>query len=177
VTVTFGRGSEEPETPAKFKQSAPTRAEETVPKAPEPQAEEPAAKQAAPQQAEPLEGLVRKTDGFTIKVVKVEPALYRVIFEISSSTLKPDDLSKLPYQATVVLKGGETTRCFISPSANKEAADVTVAFQPLHLQEALVQPGEDRPPPPPVIERIELSIVTAVQERRIPFEFRDVKLK
>lgn len=125
----------------------------------------------------PLEGLVRKSDGFTIKVAKVEPALYRVTFEVSSSTLKPDDISKLPFQATVLLKGGESTRCFISPSANKDAADLTVAFQPLHLQEALVQAGDDRPPPPPVIEKIELSIVTAVQERKIPFEFRDVKLK
>jgi hypothetical protein len=176
VTVTFGEEApKKPESTATPKKPAPTRAEETTPKAPEPQATEPA-KPTAPQ-GESLEGLIRKADGFTIKVVKVEPALYRVMFEISSSTLKPDDLSKLPYQATVVLKGGETTRCFISPSANKEAADVTVAFQPLHLQEALVQPGEDRPPPPPVIERIELSIVTAVQERRIPFEFRDVKLK
>jgi hypothetical protein len=110
-------------------------------------------------------------------VAKVEPALYRLIFEVSSTTLKPDDISKLPFQATVLLKGGETTRCFISPSANKDAADVTVAFQPLHLQEALVQAGDDRPPPPPVLEKIELSIVTAVQERKIPFEFRDVKLK
>jgi len=31
--------------------------------------------------------------------------------------------------------------------------------------------------PPTPIEKIELSIVTAVQERKIPFEFRDVKLK
>lgn len=142
---------------------------------------EPASKKPEAPQAEqtggPFEGLVRKTDGFTIRVSKVEPALYRIILEVSSTTLKPDDIAKLPFQATVVLKGGETTRCYLSPCANKEAADVTVAFQPLHLQETLIQPGDDRPPPPPVIERIELSIVTAVQERRIPFEFRDVKLK
>jgi hypothetical protein len=134
-------------------------------------------KKSEPPASSALEGLVRKSDGFTIKVGKVEPALYRVIFDVSSAQMKPDDISKLPFQASIVLKGGETTRCFISPSANKDAAEVTVAFQPLHLQEALVQAGDDRPPPPPVIEKIELSIVTAVQQRRIPFEFRDVKLK
>jgi hypothetical protein len=177
VTVSFGgEPSKKAETPSTVRKPAPARAEDPAPKGPEPPTPEPSTKP-APVQAEGLEGLVRKSDGFTIKVAKVEPALYRVTFEVSSSRMKPDDLSKLPFQATVVLKGGETTRCFLSPSANKDAAEVTVAFQPLHLQEALVQPGDDRPPPPPAIERIELSIVTAVQERKIPFEFRDVKLK
>lgn len=173
VTVTFGEEApKKPEAPAApRKPAAPTR----DPEAPAQDPPKPAAPQAEP--GGPFEGLVRKADGFTIKVAKVEPALYRLLFEVSSTTLKPDDIAKLPFQATVVLKGGETTRCFISPSANKDAADVTVAFQPLHLQEALVQAGDDRPPPPPVLEKIELSIVTAVQERKIPFEFRDVKLK
>jgi len=173
VTVSFGEeGSKKPETPVAPKKPL-MRAEVPAPPAP---AEKPAAPQADPGAAA-LEGQVRKTDGFTIRVAKVEPALYRILFEVSSTTLKPDDLSKLPFQATVVLKGGETTRCYISPTANKETAEVTIAFQPLHLQETLVQPGDDRPPPPPVLERIELSIVTTVQERKIPFEFRDVKLK
>ena len=172
VTVAFGE-----EAPPKKIETAPvaapkkpTRADEAAPKPP-PKPAPP------PEPPSSLEGKIKTVDGFKIRVAKVEPSLYQVIYEVSSPSMKPDALSKLPFQATVLLKGGETTRCFISPSAKQETADITVQFHPLHLQEALVQPGEDRPPPPPVIEKIELSIVTAVQERRIPFEFREVKLK
>jgi hypothetical protein len=127
----------------------------------------------------PFEGLVRKSGDFTVKIVRVEPALCRITCEVSSKTLKPEDLSKMPFLAAVVLKGGEPTRAFVNPWSLKEGvAEVMVGFQPLNLKEVLVVPGgEDRPAPPPVIEKINLSLVTAVQERRIPFEFREVKLK
>jgi len=52
-----------------------------------------------------------------------------------------------------------------------------ISFQPLHLKEPLIRLNEDRPAPAPVVEKIDLSIVTSVQERRIPFEFRDLKIK
>jgi hypothetical protein len=143
-------------------------------------------KKAAPQEpvpppsepgASPLEGLVRKSGEFTVKITKIESPLFRFTCEISSPTMKPDDLSKLPFLANVVLKGGDATRAYINPVSKGDVAEVMVSFQPLHLREVLVQPNDDRPAPPPVIEKIELSIVTAVQERKIPFEFRDVKIK
>ena len=132
-------------------------------------------------QAEPasaLDGMVRKSGDFTVKVVKVESSLFRVTCEVSSATLKVEDIGKMPFLASVTLKGAEPTRSYVSLWSMKEnVAEVMVSFQPLHLKEVLVKPGDDRPVPPAPVEKIELSIVTAVQERKIPFEFRDVKIK
>jgi hypothetical protein len=127
----------------------------------------------------PYENLVQKSGDITVKIVRLDPSLCRITFEVSSKNLKPEDLAKMPVLATVVLKGGEPTRAYVHPwSAKEGVAEVMIGFQALNLKEVLVLPGgEDRPAPPAVIEKIELSLVTAVQERRIPFEFREVKLK
>jgi hypothetical protein len=129
--------------------------------------------------AAPLEGLVRTSGDFTVKIAKVEPSLFRIACEVTSKTLKAEDISKMPFMATVVLKGGEATRAYANPWSTKEGvAEVMIGFQPLSIKEVLVLPGgEDRPAPAPVVEKLEFSIVTAVQERKIPFEFREVKLK
>ena len=127
----------------------------------------------------PLEGLVRKNGDYTVKIVKIEPSLYRIACEVTSKTLKAEDIAKMPFMATVVLKGGEATRAFANPWSMKDGvAEVMIRFEPLNLKEVLVLPGgEERPAPSPVVEKLEFSIVTAVQDRRIPFEFREVKLK
>jgi hypothetical protein len=127
----------------------------------------------------PLEGLVRKSGDYTVKIAKIEPSLYRIACEVTSKTLKAEDIAKMPFMATVVLKGGEATRAYANPWSMKEGvAEVMIGFQPLNPREVLVLPGgEDRPAPSPVVEKLEFSIVTAVQERKIPFEFREVKLK
>ena len=125
-----------------------------------------------------LDGLVRKSGDFTVKIVRVEASLFRVTCEVSSSTMKVEDIGKMPFLANVTLKGAEPTRSYVSLWSMKDSvAEVMVSFQPLHIKEVLVKPGDDRPAPPALVEKIELSIVTAVQERKIPFEFRDVKIK
>jgi hypothetical protein len=125
-----------------------------------------------------LDGMVRKSGDFTVKIVKVEASLFRVTCEISSATMKVEDIGKMPFLANVTLKGAEPTRSYVSLWSMKDTvAEVMVSFQPLHIKEILVKPGDDRPTPPSLVEKIELSIVTAVQERKIPFEFRDVKIK
>ncbi|RPH36004.1 MAG: hypothetical protein EHM91_16540 [Planctomycetota bacterium] len=114
-----------------------------------------------------------------MKIAKIEPSLFRIACEVTSKTLKAEDIAKMPFMATVVLKGGEATRAYANPWSMKDGvAEVMIGFQPLMMKEVLVLPGgEDRPAPAPVVEKLEFSIVTAVQDRRIPFEFREVKLK
>ncbi|HVE39499.1 MAG TPA: hypothetical protein VNM14_06395 [Planctomycetota bacterium] len=126
----------------------------------------------------PLDGQQRKSGDFTVKIIKVESGLFRVTCEVSSATLKVEDIGKMPFLASVTLKGAEPTRSYVSLWSMKDTvAEVMISFQPLHLKEILVKAGDDRPAPPSPVEKIELSIVTAVQERKIPFEFRDVKIK
>jgi hypothetical protein len=128
--------------------------------------------------ASPLDGLTRQSGDFSVKILKVESGLFRITCEVSSATLKVEDIGKMPFLANVTLKGAEPTRSYVSLWSIKEnVAEVMVSFQPLHLKEVLVRPGDDRPMPPAPVEKVELSIVTAVQERKIPFEFRDVKIK
>jgi hypothetical protein len=126
----------------------------------------------------PLDGMQRKSGDFTVKIVKVESGLFRITCEVSSATLKVEDIGKMPFLASVTLKGAEPTRSYVSLWSMKDTvAEVMISFQPLHLKEILVKAGDDRPAPPSPVEKFELSIVTAVQERKIPFEFRDVKIK
>jgi hypothetical protein len=126
----------------------------------------------------PLDGLQRKSGDFSVKIVKVESGLFRITCEVSSATMKVEDIGKMPFLASVTLKGAEPTRSYVSLWSMKDTvAEVMISFQPLHLKEILVKPGDDRPSPPSPVEKIDLSIVTAVQERKIPFEFRDVKIK
>jgi hypothetical protein len=126
----------------------------------------------------PLDGLQRKSGDFTVKIVKVESGLFRITCEVSSATMKVEDIGKMPFLASVTLKGSEPTRSYVSLWSMKDTvAEVMISFQPLHLKEVLVKPGDDRTSPPSPVEKIDLSIVTAVQERKIPFEFRDVKIK
>ncbi len=126
----------------------------------------------------PLDGQQRKSGDFTVKIVKVESGLFRITCEVSSATLKVEDIGKMPFLASVTLKGAEPTRSYVSLWSMKDTvAEVMISFQPLHLKEILVKAGDDRPAPPSPVEKVELSIVTAVQERKIPFEFRDVKIK
>jgi hypothetical protein len=125
-----------------------------------------------------LDGMVRKSGDFSVKIVKVEAALLRVTCEVSSGTMKVEDIGKMPFLASVTLKGGEPTRSFVNLWSVKEgAAEVMISYSPLHLREVLVKPGDEKAAPATPVEKIELSIVTAVQERKIPFEFRDVKIK
>jgi hypothetical protein len=78
----------------------------------------------------------------------------------------------------VSLKGGDLGRTYVSLWSMKEdVAELMISFQPLHLKEPLIRLNDDRPAPAPVVEKLDLSIVTSVQERRIPFEFRDLKIK
>lgn len=125
-----------------------------------------------------FEGQIRKVGDFTVKISKVEAAMFRIGVEISSTKMKPDEIARLPFLAGVALKGGDLGRTYVSLwSMKDDVAELMVSFQPLHLKEPLIRLNEDRPAPPPVIEKLDLSIVTAVQERRIPFEFRDLKIK
>lgn len=124
-----------------------------------------------------IEGQTRTAGGFTIKVLKSDPAQCQFTCVVTCSTHPPKELERIPFLSTVVLKGGEPTRSSVSLNVKEDSAELIVSYQPLHLKEVLVQPAEDRPAPPPAVERFELSIVTGVQERKIPFEYRDVKIK
>lgn len=136
-------------------------------------------KDGAPEEAHAgLEGMVRKTGDFTVKISKIEAAMFRIGVEVSSTKMKPDEIAKLPFLAGVALKGGDLGRTYVSLWSMKEdVAELMISFQPLHLKEPLILRADDRPAPPPVIEKLDLSIVTSVQERRVPFEFHDLKIK
>jgi hypothetical protein len=156
VTLSFA------EEPKKERKDAPDKAQDPAAEAPS-----------------PLDGLIRTSGDFRVKILKVEAALLRVSCEISSPTIKVEDIGKMPFLASVTLKGGEPTRSFVNLWSVKEgAAEVMISYSQLHLREVLVKPpGEEKAAPATPVEKIELSIVTAVQERKIPFEFRDVKIK
>ena len=124
--------------------------------------------------ASPAEGMTKKAGAFTFKVTKVEAEAYRLELE-GGPVNEVKALGNPTLLANVVLKGGELTQASVWPSLN-ESLTIVVTFQPLHLKEVLVKPTEEHPQTP-VIEKLEISIVTSVQERRIPFEFRNVKIK
>jgi hypothetical protein len=123
----------------------------------------------------PTKDQTKKVGRFTFNISKLNEDPFHVEGELTPLA----DLKALGtpiFLATVVLQGGDQTRVVVAPTWKPESLGLVVSFQPLRIREVLVKPNAD-PATPPVIERMEISIVTSVLERRIPFEFRDVKIK
>lgn len=113
---------------------------------------------------------------FTVVVTRVDLVNHSVILEISSKKMKPEDLDKLDLLSHVSLKGWESTSSYVTKSSPEdESMEITVSYEPLRFKDSLVRPTEETPPP--AIESLEISVVTSTQEKRIPFEFRDLKIR
>lgn len=113
---------------------------------------------------------------FQVKVTAVDLDESEIRLSVSSRKHTPEALSKLDMLASVSLKDWESTSTFVdSPSWDENRLELRVHYEPLRLKDGVVRPPDDAPPP--AVERLELSIVTAVHPKRIPFEFRDLKLK
>ena len=113
---------------------------------------------------------------FQFRIVAVEPDQHRIRLALTSKKVKPEALSAMDLLSQVTLKDWEATSSGVDkPSWNEESLEIVVGYDPLRIKDGLARPPEGGPQPP--VDRLEISVVTAVQEKRIPFEFRDLKIK
>ncbi|MBV8880969.1 MAG: hypothetical protein JO332_13445 [Planctomycetaceae bacterium] len=110
------------------------------------------------------------------RILSIDRDQHEIRVVLESKKHKPDALGKMDALAQVTLKDWESTSTYADhPSWDENGLEVRIHYEPLRLKDGLVRPAEGAPPPQ--LDRLELSLVTAVQEKRIPFEFRDLKLK
>lgn len=124
----------------------------------------------------PASGKTVTVGDLTLRVADVDLEAHSVQLKLSSKKQAPEALEKLDYTARVDLKGWDSGRYYVLKEAHGEhELEIKVQFEPLRLRSGPVKPLEENPPV--VIDRLELSVVTSTQEKRVPFEFRDLKLK
>lgn len=113
---------------------------------------------------------------FKVVITRVDLATHSVTLELSSKKLKTEALGELDLLSHVVLKGWESTSSYVQKSSPEDdVMEITVSYEPLRFKDSLVRPTEETPPP--AIEKLEVSVVTSTQEKRIPFEFKDLKIR
>jgi len=113
---------------------------------------------------------------YTFKIVTLDLDHHLVRLTLTSKKHKPEALSAMDIMSQVTLKDWEATSSAVDKSSwNEDALELVVGYDPLRLKDGLARPPDGGPQPP--VDRLELSVVTAVQEKRIPFEFRDLKIK
>jgi len=113
---------------------------------------------------------------YTFKIVAVDLDHHLLRLTLTSKKHKPEALSAMDVMSLVTLKDWEATSSAVDKSSwNEEALELAVGYDPLRLKDGLARPPDGGPQPP--VDRLEISVVTAVQEKRIPFEFRDLKIK
>ncbi len=125
----------------------------------------------------PADGVTASSGDLTCKVSAVDLVQRQIVLQVSSKKLKPEALAALDYSVRVGLKGWESSRSYLSKTSRTEQAlEVLINYEPLKLKDGPLKPQEDNPPPP-AIERVELSVITSTQDKRIPFEFRELKIR
>jgi hypothetical protein len=113
---------------------------------------------------------------FQFRIVGVDTEHHVVRLTLTSKRHKPEALSAMDVLSQVTLKDWEATSSAVDKSSwNEDALEVVVGYDPLRLRDGLARPPDGGPQPS--IDKLEISVVTAVQEKRIPFEFRDLKIK
>jgi hypothetical protein len=129
---------------------------------------------AAPVPPEPKSAVL--AGDFKAVVTRIDLANHSVVLEISAKKLKTEALGELDLLSHVVLKGWESTSSYVTKSSPEDdVMEITVSYEPLRFKDSLVRPTEETPPP--TVEKLEVSVVTSTQEKRIPFEFRDLKIR
>lgn len=118
----------------------------------------------------PTEGGIVKAHGFEVRIVKVDPKEARVEIEIRSAERKPEELRKLPMSATGQDPAGQPLRASVGPGAELPRFQLVFGVEPRG-------PGGFVVPNGLAAEKVELMVTLESVERRIPFEFRDLKLR
>jgi len=113
---------------------------------------------------------------FQFKIVGVDSEHHLLRLTLTSKKYKPEVLSAMDVLSQVTLKDWEATSSAVDKSSwNEDALEIAVGYDPQRLRDGLARPPDGGPQP--AIDKLEISVVTAVQEKRIPFEFRDLKIK
>jgi hypothetical protein len=124
----------------------------------------------------PKESQTGSVGDVQIRILNVDPDQHNIRLSISSKKHTPEALSKMDFLSHVTLKDYESTASSVDKlSWDDESLDLAVTFTPLGHKDGLQRPPEGAAPP--AIVALDLSVVTAVQDKRIPFEFRDLKLR
>lgn len=110
--------------------------------------------------------------------VVLEPmtAKEQAVVEVSSKTLPPEELKKIPVTADALRSDGSRTQGKVSPQTTQGKTVLRFDFvDAFAVRGALAgfNLAKERAP----IERIEVSILKGAIVRKIPFEFRDLELK
>jgi len=126
--------------------------------------------------AAPAAGQTATSGEFEARIRDLDAEHHFLTIELSSKKQSPEVLNKLGLMGAVSVKGWDAARTAVTKTSwNESALEVTVTFEPMRLKDQPIRPPEENGAP--VLERVDLSVVTSTQEKRIPFEFRDLKLK
>lgn len=124
----------------------------------------------------PQENQTGSVGDIQIRLLNVDPDQHNVRLAVSSKKYSPEDLSKMDFLSRVTVKDWDSTASTVDKlSWDDRSLDLAVTFMPLGHKDGLARPPEGASQPP--IVSLDLSVVTAVQDKRIPFEFRDLKLR
>jgi hypothetical protein len=127
--------------------------------------------------AAPADGKATTSGDLTCKILAHDAEQRHFVLQLSSRKLKPEALEALDYTVHVGLKGWESTRANLSKTSHTEQAlEILVNYEPLRMKDGPIKPPEENPAPL-TVERVELSVVTSTQDKRIPFDFRDLKIR
>lgn len=125
----------------------------------------------------PAEDKTATAGDLTCRVVTMDAEQRHMVLQVSSKKIKPADLNELDFSVRVGLKGWDSSRAFLSKTSHTEhALEILVNYEPLRLKEGPLKP-KDENSGAPAVEQVELSVVTSTQDKRVPFEFRDLKIK
>jgi hypothetical protein len=124
----------------------------------------------------PKEDQTVSAGDFQFRIVGLEPDQHALRLKVSSKKFSPEALSRMDFVSHVTLKDWELTASSVDKgSSDADTLDLGISYTPLRHKDGLARPGDGAPQPPLV--SVDVSAVTAVHEKRIPFEFRDLKLK
>jgi len=125
----------------------------------------------------PVEGKSATSGDLSCRILALDAEQHHLVLQVSSRKLKPEALEALEFSVRVSLKGWDSSRAYLSKTARSDQAiEVLVHYEPLKVKDGPVKPGADDGPAGG-IEQVELSVVTSTQDKRIPFDFRDLKIR
>ena len=125
---------------------------------------------------EPKETQDATAGEFQVRILSVDLDQHTLRLKLASKKTAPEALSRMDFLAQVALKDWESTAASVDKiSSDADGLDLAVAYLPLRHKDGLARPTDGVPQPK--ILSLDLSIVTAEREKRIPFEFRDLKLR
>jgi hypothetical protein len=125
---------------------------------------------------QPEVGVRKQVDDFEVTLKSAaadESYQFRADLEIASRKVPFGELRRKPMRLEIVAKGGERMWVYSLQKSAREPLTLRAVF---NWAGRGLRSFRDRTSAPP-IERIEVTVVDEALEHRLPFEFRDLKLK